>query len=323
MTLASVLCHGRVVGWGLLVLAGCGTAVPAPVVERRAPAKVTAPAPVLSPPAAAARPVPSGFYQVKKGETLASIALDNGQDYKDLVAWNSLDNPNMIRIGQVLRVTPPDGAVVVRPVAEVRPLEVKTAEAAASTPSAAVAASNTETSKREPRGGKQPYSEQAWAAIIRGDDKGIVTASVTAKSDVKVEPPPAPKAELKDAAQEAVDWAWPAAGKMTYAFSEGGSKGIGISGKLGETVMAAAAGKVLYAGEDLRGYGKLVVLKHSANFLSVYAHNSQILVKEGQMVAKGERIAELGKSDSDQPKLHFEIRRQGKPVDPVKFLPVR
>ena len=292
------------------VIAACGTAVPAPVIDRKTP--VSKPAAPSAP--AAARAVQAGFHQVKKGETLASIALENGQDYKDLVTWNNLDNPNMIRVGQLLRVTPAEGPVVVKPVSSSAPQEVRAADA----PTAVSA--NTDVMKREPRGGKQPYTEEAWAAVNLGNAKGINTARAETKPEPKAEPKPESK---EPAASDVVDWVWPANGKLIVAFAEGTSKGIGISGKVGDAVMAAGAGKVLYAGEDLRGYGKLVVLKHNANFLSVYAHNSQILVKEGQMISKGEKIAELGKSDSEQPKLHFEIRRQGKPVDPTKFLPAR
>jgi len=303
----------------IAAVGGCGTPVPAPVIERNTPVSLPRQAAVVSSGSAAAKAVATapaaGFHVVKKGETLASIALEYGQAYKDLVVWNNLDNPNMIRVGQQLRVAPAEGAVVVRPIALSGPQEVRPAE------SPAAVSANTDVMKREPRGGKQPYTEEAWAAVIKGGDKARVDVKPEAKVETKAEQP---KAEPKEpATADNVEWVWPASGKVITPFAEGSSKGVGITGKLGDAVVAASAGKVLYAGEDLRGYGKLVVLKHNANFLSVYAHNNQILVKEGQMVAKGEKIAELGKSDSDQPKLHFEIRRQGKPVDPIKFLPSR
>ena len=116
---------------------------------------------------------------------------------------------------------------------------------------------------------------------------------------------------------------WPAAGKPITPFVEGSSKGVDIAGKAGDPVLAAAAGVVSYAGAGLRGYGNLVVLRHNATYLSVYAHNSKILVKEKQAVTKGQKIAEMGSSDTESPRLHFEIRRQGKPADPQKFLPAR
>jgi lipoprotein NlpD len=116
---------------------------------------------------------------------------------------------------------------------------------------------------------------------------------------------------------------WPASGKLIAPFADGTSKGLDIAGKAGDPVLAAASGVVSYAGAGLRGYGNLVVLRHNAAYLSVYAHNSKILVKEKQSVAKGQKIAEMGNTESETVKLHFEVRRQGKPVDPAKLLPVR
>ncbi|PFH12637.1 murein DD-endopeptidase MepM/ murein hydrolase activator NlpD [Collimonas sp. PA-H2] len=122
--------------------------------------------------------------------------------------------------------------------------------------------------------------------------------------------------------KDALDWTWPAAGQSSRGAGQG-RKGIDIAGQLGQPVMAAAAGKVTYAGSGIRGYGNLVIIKHSSYMLSVYAHNKTIMVKEGQMVSKGQTIAEMGKSDSNTVKLYFEIRRQGKAVDPTRYLPSR
>ena len=119
------------------------------------------------------------------------------------------------------------------------------------------------------------------------------------------------------------DWIWPASGKIVGTFSEGGAKGIDIAGKAGDPVLAASSGKVVYSGTGLRGYGKLVIVKHSSTFLTAYAHNQSLLVKEGQQVVKGQKIAEMGNTDAEQVKLHFEVRQQGKPVDPLKHLPPR
>ncbi|HYD34168.1 MAG TPA: peptidoglycan DD-metalloendopeptidase family protein, partial [Methylophilaceae bacterium] len=123
------------------------------------------------------------------------------------------------------------------------------------------------------------------------------------------------------AATGAGEWLWPTQGKVIKGFSETGSaRGIDIAGTMGQPVVAAGPGKVIYSGADLRGYGKLVIIKHDSSLLSVYAHNSKILVKEGQQVAKGQKIAEMGNTDTDQVKLHFEIRQQGKSVDPMNYL---
>ena len=152
--------------------------------------------------------------------------------------------------------------------------------------------------------------------------------AVVARADPAPSPPVAipPRPDAKPAGSDdggdRIDWLWPATGKLVTGFSDSANlKGIDIAGKAGQPVVASAAGKVVYAGSGLRGYGKLVIVKHSDTFLSAYAHNSEILVKEGQQVTRGQKIAEMGNSDSDQVKLHFEIRRQGKPVDPLKFLP--
>ena len=317
------------------LLAGCASKQPAPVTDSQAPtvvlekpaAAAPAPAPAVAPAPTEAR---SGMYTVKRGDTLYSIALDHGQAYRDVAAWNGLEDPNKIQAGQQLRVQPPETAAAVsKPVSaptavEVRSLNQSATPAAATTAAATAAQANSDTLKHEPRGGKRAYSEETLAALRKAD--ALASAAPTAppvteapKEEAKVEAPPLPK----PVGDEAVDWAWPLGGKLINGFVEAGSKGIDLVAKTGDPVHAAAAGKVVYAGSGLRGYGKLVIVKHNQVFLSAYAHNSQILVKEGQTVQKGQKIAEVGASDADQPMLHFEIRRQGKPVDPLKHLPGR
>ncbi len=122
---------------------------------------------------------------------------------------------------------------------------------------------------------------------------------------------------------EGLGFAWPASGSVIGGFDETKNKGLDIAGKAGDPVLAAADGQVVYAGAGLRGYGNLIILKHNNTFLTAYAHNQALLVKEDQKVRKGQKIAEMGKTDADRVKLHFEIRRQGKPVDPAKYLPAR
>jgi lipoprotein NlpD len=262
----------------------------------------------------AAAAVDSGLYTVKKGDTLYSIALDNGQDYKDIAAWNTLDNPNLIKVGQQLRVTPPDGGspvAVARPVTSSAPVEVKPVAAQPG------GAANSSSLKKEPKGGKIAWSEDALARARQGE---AAPKPVEARPEVRpVEAKPAEKPAI---AGDEVEWQWPVQGKPMAPFAEGG-KGIDIAGKSGDPVLAAAAGVVSYAGAGLRGYGNLVVLRHNATYLSVYAHNSKLLVKEKDTVARGQKIAEMGGTDAESPRLHFEIRRQGKPADPQKFLPPR
>ncbi len=298
-----------------VLAAGCAATRPAPVIERAPQAKATAPvkpAPIARP-ALQSPETRAAFHTVRKGDTLYSIALDYGLDYKELAEWNSVE-PARIQIGQQLRLTPPGGAVTAAPLktapglVEARPLGTP---ATAAAPAAAVAGSV----KSEPKGVRVPYSDQAYSqlASLKPD------APVAAKPEVRPDQKP-------DAARGGSDleWIWPASGKVISNFSDGASlKGIAIAGKLGQPVLASAPGKVIFSGTGIRGFGKLIVIKHNDTFLSVYAHNSELLVKEGQNVAKGQKIAEMGNSDTDQVKLHFEIRRFGKPVDPIKLLPER
>ncbi|HEX7812017.1 MAG TPA: peptidoglycan DD-metalloendopeptidase family protein [Burkholderiales bacterium] len=247
------------------------------------------------------------YHVVKKGDTLYSIALDYGQDYRELAAWNSLEDPGLIRIDQRLRLFPPEGAG--------EPAQATLPPVAPAVPA-----------KTEPKGRKLPYSEQALAQLkmpsSRPAGSTLPPASVAPAPKPAAVPPPA--ATRESIADGKLTWEWPAHGKISYGFGQGSNqKGVGIEGKMGEAVMAGAPGKVVYSGSGLRGYGKLVIIKHNASYLSVYAHNSQILVKEGQSVAKGQKIAEMGDSDSNRVGLHFEIRRLGKPTDPLQYLPER
>ncbi len=255
---------------------------------------------------------------VKKGDTLYSIALDYGQDYRELAAWNDLQDPGLIRIEQRLRLFPPD-SIGEATIAQPTPLP-----APAATPVFS-----------EPRARKLPYSEQALAQLKMPAPKPATARSPSVPAPVqpsgKLPTATATPAALPALAQQStattdskMTWEWPAQGRLLYGFGQGSiQKGVGIEGRSGQPVLAAAPGKVVYSGSGLRGYGKLIIIKHNASYLSVYAHNSQILVKEGQSVAKGQKIAEIGDTDSDRIALHFEIRRLGKPIDPLQYLPAR
>ena len=304
---------GRLIFAMLLPFIGaCASHAPVPVEDRAGAPAATKPAAGTA--AGAAASDSRGVYHaVKKGDTLYSIALDHGQDYKDLAAWNNLENPNLIKIGQQLRVTPPDNSApvaVAKPVISSSPVEVTSA---APSPRA-----NTEILKREPKGGKLAYSDEVLAKARQGD-----ASEKPAEARSEARPTDSHSTEKPVTAGDDVDWMWPANGKLITPFAEGSSKGLDIAGRAGDPVLAAAAGVVSYAGAGLRGYGNLVVLRHNGTYLSVYAHNSKILVKEKQTVSKGQKIAEIGSTDAESPRLHFEIRRQGKPADPQKFLPTR
>lgn len=235
----------------LMLVAGCST-------PRTKPASVTDRS------GSSSEPAPPGYYRVKKGDTLARIALDHGQAPRDVVQWNKAANPsfnpNVIEVGDLIMVKAPAGSKPVK-AADKKPSADKL-DSAASTP--------------EP-----------------------------VKTEVVAEP--------------GIRLSWPAKGKVTGEFSET-NKGIDIAGKVGEPVLAASDGKVVYAGNSLRGYGNLVIVKHDNTYLTAYAHNSKLLVKEGDTVRKGQKIAEMGDTDTTAAKLHFELRVNGKPVNPTPYL---
>ena len=227
-----------------------------------------------------------GFYTVRPGDTLIRIGLDNGQNWKELARWNGLDRPDLIEVGQVLRVVAPGVdpmAASTRPVAtarvETRALDMKPIPSANGVPGGAASAA-------------------AAASVASG---------ATARTESDEDPA----------------WAWPSAGAVVAPFDEGRVKGLVFGGKAGDPVLAAADGRVVYAGSGLRGYGNLIILKHNTLYLTAYAHNQTLLVKEDQTVRRGQKIAEMGSTDADGIKLHFEIRKQGKPIDPAKLLPSR
>lgn len=221
-----------------------------------------------------AGPVPDGFYRVRRGDTLASIALEHGLDWREMAQWNQITDPNLIDVGQLLRIRDPKFRLPSKK-------SVPPAQAQAAQPTTPLSSAKPE----DVAPGQAPVASQ-----------------------------PSPIA---------AGWRWPSNGRVVSQFSEDGRKGIAIAGAPGEAVFAAEGGKVVYAGNGLRGYGNLVIVKHDNDLLSAYAHNRSILVKEGQLVKRGQQIAELGMTDADKPMLHFEIRKAGKPVDPLGYLPNR
>jgi lipoprotein NlpD len=292
-----------------LVLAGCAapTAQRAPVTERSPqPAARAAAAPL--PPGAENAGLP-GFYTVRPGDTLIRIGLETGQSWRDIAAWNGITNPDRIEVGQVLRVVPPVAvaAAAARPAGAgpvaAAPAGATPAPAAAGTTAAPVA---TPSVQGRPLTDPAPVAAPEPPRAASGEATPVAAA-------------PAPAA----GAAETISLIWPAAGPVIESFDESRNKGIGIAGRAGDPVLAAAAGRVVYAGSGLRGYGNLVIIKHNNTFLTAYAHNQALLVREDQMVRQGQRIADMGSSDADRVKLHFEVRRQGRPVDPSAFLPRR
>jgi len=266
-----------------LSMTGCMTAgrgTPAPV-EDRTNAKSMAAKKTNSETSRTAKTVVSpepvnkpGYYTVKQGDTLIKIGLDQGQNWRDIIRWNSIENPNLIEVGQVLRVVPPSSETYTDQVA-VKPIH-------------------------------SPGHLSSGQDISASSQTTAVNSSPTVQSS-----------------EDSLAFIWPSNGSLQSVFDESKNKGIDIAGKLGDEVVASADGRVVYAGSGLRGYGNLIILKHNGNYLTAYAHNQTLLVKEDQSIKKGQKIAEMGNSDSEQIKLHFEIRKQGKPVDPLKLLPQR
>jgi lipoprotein NlpD len=274
-------------GWMVVACAMLGACAsprrtPAPVEDRGG--GVARPAAVAAEPA---RPLPgaenagkAGYFTVRPGDTLLRIALETGQNWRDIQRWNNMDNPNVLEVGQVLRVAPPTTAT------------------ASTAPADAVV---------------------SWPLPPAS---GAVPPAATASA-----PRPAASAPAQPAspAEDEIAWSWPtgAGSPVLAGFDEQKNKGLDIGGKAGDPVLASADGRVVYAGAGLRGYGNLIILKHNNTYLTAYAHNQSLLVKEDQTVRKGQKIAEMGSTDTDRVKLHFEIRRLGKPVDPSRYLPAR
>lgn len=276
-------------GLAALVLAGCSSSGlnRAPVEERPwrgSGAPVSVDPGAVKPPQGFENAGKPGYYTVKPGDTLLRISLEHGQSLQDIARWSQVDNPNRIEVGQVLRVVPP------------------TADSAPLVASGVVV---------------QPV---ARPQVTETSTPSSATGTASADSAT---PPVAASASSPLPATGDIRWIWPANGPVLASFDEVKNKGLDIGGKAGDPVLAAAEGRVVYVGAGLRGYGNLIILKHNNVYLTAYAHNQTLLVKEEQSVLQGQKIAEMGSSDTDRVKLHFEVRRQGKPVDPAQYLPPR
>jgi lipoprotein NlpD len=299
-----------------VLMAACGTSLNRAPVEDRSAARSTAATAPTAAASAATSDVPGkslpgvenlgkpGYYAVKPGDTLIRVALENGQSWRDVARWNNIDNPNLLEVGQVLRVVAPSvdaSAAAARGVTvakvDTRPLDAKPINGAASAAAA-------------PPAVPTPAPTPVPVAVASPPAPAAQPATPT--------PPAAPRD-----ADDDVAWAWPSTALVAAPFDEGRNKGLVFTGKAGDPVLAAADGRVVYAGSGLRGFGNLVIVKHNSSYLTAYAHNQTLLVKEDQAVRRGQRIAEMGSSDAERVQLHFEIRRLGKPIDPARLLPPR
>jgi len=300
-TLATTVCVAS--AWALI---GCATPNQAPVEDHsartvRTPAPSAETAKPVTPPAAAAESRP-GTYTVQPGDMLTKIGMDTGQSWRDLARWNNLADPNHLEVGQVLRVVAPAGEIV--PGSTVTTTTTTTSSAITTPPA---------TFKPLPPIAGKPEAKASGAAST-----AIASGSAVPLTGAATPPAAAPHENDDD-----LTWAWPASGPVVAPFDDAKTKGLAIGGKQGDPVYAAADGRVVYAGSGLRGYGNLVIVKHNANYLTAYAHNQTLLVKEDQIVKRGQKIAEMGSTDADRVQLHFEIRKQGKPIDPARLLPPR
>lgn len=292
-----------------VVIAGCSSPQNRAPVEDRGARSVptstpvpdaTKPAPdATKPPPGAENAGKPGYYAVKPGDTLVRIGLESGQNWRDIARWNNIDNPNLLEVGQVLRVVAPG------------------VDAAAAT-SRAVPLTKVET---------RPLDSGKGAAVPAGAAAASVpvapVAPVTVATGASGAPTPSAAAAGPRDNDDEVVWAWPSAGSVTTPFDDARTKGLVFAGKAGDPVLAAADGRVVYAGSGLRGYGNLLIVKHNNTYLTAYAHNQTLLVKEDQVVRRGQKIAEMGSSDAERVQLHFELRKLGKPIDPARLLPPR
>ena len=288
------------VAGAVVLLAGCASSTHRAPVEERAGGTRSTPGVVIAP--SESKPLPGaenagkpGYYTIKPGDTLIRIGLETGQNWRDIARWNNIDNPNLIEVGQVVRVAPPNTDPTVASARSVAPSRVESRPLDA------------------PKGASAPMGTASSPVVVASAPSAVAPVAVA----------PAAPAAPRDTGEDDLVWIWPANGPVATPFDDARSKGLAITGKAGDPVLAAADGRVVYAGSGLRGYGNLVIVKHNNTYLTAYAHNQTLLVKEEQAVRRGQKIAEMGSSDADRVELHFEIRKQGKPIDPAKLLPPR
>lgn len=338
--MTSVMCVS--VRWSFIVvciglLAACASDEPAPV-EDRSTRSEFAESEAARPPTT--RPVPaSGTYRVQAGDTLYAIAFNHGVDYRDLAQWNHIGQPYRIYVGQELRLDAPPA------IASTAPAPGNPVVAAVPEPSSApnVTPLTPAPPPRAPNPPPKPPASSAMFETVPADQTPTAPAPVEApppKAAATNPPPPVmpPKPPIVAPAESpkpsepppqlnagGVSWRWPASGSVVGTFVSGDQtrQGIDIAGNEGDAVTATADGEVVYSGNGLIGYGELIIIKHNANFLSAYGHNRKRLVQEGEKVKAGQRIAEMGATSAARNELHFEIRKNGKPVNPLEYLPVR
>lgn len=258
---------------------------------------------------------PDGSYRVRRGDSLHAIAFNFGLDWRDIARWNGIEAPYVIYPDQVLNLGPAPSRSVTTTAARPYPSSSDRAVSREVAVETAPPAPSAETSPET-----LPETPPPEPAVVRPP-----RSQVPASQQPKPEPPPASRPPVAIGAADPKAWLWPAEGRILSRFraNDPSRNGVEIGGEEGRPVQAAAAGEVVYSGNGLIGYGELIIIKHSDRMLSAYGHNRKRLVTEGQVVAAGEKIAEMGRDERNRALLHFEIRRDGTPQDPQKYLPPR
>lgn len=276
----------------VLLATGCGSGTRAPVTGPADAGMVRPSAQETSPQTRArqSRIPASGEHTVSRGDTLYGIAWRYGLDYRDVARWNRIDSPYLIYPGDSIRLRPPTSS----------PLPAATTARREPTPP--IAPSGEGQTRQQP---SPPLPSASTQQSAPADTSEQTTAAAKPESD----------------ASGAISWQWPAEGELLRAKSPTGEKGIRLAGNHDQPVNAAGPGRVVYSGSGLIGYGKLIIIKHNETYLSAYAHNNQLLVKEGDSVKGGQKIATMGTGSDGRAALHFEIRRNGQPIDPLEHLP--
>jgi lipoprotein NlpD len=251
-------------------------------------------------------------YKVKKGDTLYSIAWNSSSDVKSLATYNKLKPPYTIYTGQVLNLKPP----TTKSISNSQKISKK---------SQLVSVGEKKVKKEVVLEKVKGYSPNAVEKKLIPEKKVIpkkVVTTIPAKKTVPTKTVPQAPKPVVTQSKKINSWSWPAKGKVIESFvaSQAGMKGISIENQRGTSIYAASDGQVVYAGSGLRGYGNLIIIKHSNDYLSAYAHNESLLVSENEQIKKGQKIALMGDSGTDSVHLHFEIRYRGKSVDPLRYL---
>ncbi len=243
----------------------------------------------------------TGTYIVESGDTLYSIAWRYGYDFKDVATWNDIDEPYIIYPGQKIDLKAKPKAVT-KPKKSLQPGPI-------------ISKSEKSDKKTQKKSNLQPKPVSKSPSKQKTATEKPKQTVVTKKNTTKAKPKPLPTGKVK--------WQWPTQGKLVRSKQLTSKKGIDISGRIGQPIKAAAAGRVVYSGSGLLGYGRLIIIKHSETYLSAYAHNSELLAREGDNISIGQTIAKMGANNNGQPLLHFEIRKNGKSINPLKLLPKR